>query len=54
MNSKNKQYIIRKYVMATSIKDALKKEKEIDAEEVYINDEWVKNKDFTVLGFTKK
>lgn len=43
MKPKLKQYIIRKYVMARNVKDALLKEKLINADEAWIDDEWRKN-----------
>jgi len=38
-----KQYIIRKYVMARDVKDALRKERNIKADEAWIDDDWKKN-----------
>lgn len=37
-------FIVRKYVMADSVSQALKKEKTTDVHEVYVDDEWRKNK----------
>lgn len=47
-----KQYIIRKYIMAKSAKEALRKEKSTPAHEVYLDDKWVS--EATVRGFDKK
>jgi hypothetical protein len=38
-----KQFIIKKYVMARSAKDALSKERKVLADEVWISEEWLKN-----------
>ena len=37
---KEKQYIIRKYVMAKSVSEALRKEQNIKADEAWIDEEW--------------
>ena len=51
----NKQYVIRKYVMAESIEEALKKEKKITADECWINKEKIQNNiDFNEVGFKTK
>jgi len=39
---RKKQYIVRKYVMATSPTDALRKEKHCRAEEVWVDENWLK------------
>ena len=39
---KIKQYIIRKYIMAKDVKEALRKEREIPADEAWIDPEWQK------------
>ena len=51
-----KKFIVRKYVMAKSAIDALKKERQIKADDCYIDDEWRKsNEEKTVsIGFKKK
>lgn len=38
--SKEIKYIVRKYVMATSLKDAVKKEKNQEVDEVFIDKDW--------------
>ena len=40
---KTKQYIIRKYVMAKDVKEALRKEKQVPADEAWIDPEWQKS-----------
>lgn len=35
-----KRYIIRKFVMARNAKEAMKKEKEIQADECWIDEKW--------------
>lgn len=50
-----KQYIIRKYVMAESIEEALKKEKKITADECWVSEQWLQNNtDFNEVGFKTK
>jgi hypothetical protein len=39
---KNKQYIVRKYVIAKDVKEALRKERLIPADEAWIDPEWQK------------
>lgn len=47
-----KRFIIRKYIIAESAKEALEKEKKIDADECIIDSDWVsENKNF---GFSDK
>lgn len=38
----NKMFIVRKYVMARSVQEALKKEKQAPVHEVFVDDEWSK------------
>jgi hypothetical protein len=47
-----KQYIIRKYVMAENVRDALKKEKDIKADEAWIDPEW--QKQYPEIGYITK
>jgi hypothetical protein len=47
-----KQYIVRKYVMAKDVKDALKKEKSIPADEAWIDPEW--QKQYPEIGYITK
>lgn len=37
------QYIVRKYIMATSARDAINKDKETDVSDVCVDQDWVKN-----------
>lgn len=50
-----KKYVIHKYIMAKSCRDALDKEKRHVADEVFLDDEWLKkhpNSSSTeVIGF---
>lgn len=49
--SKSKMYIVRKYIMATSATQAIKKDKITPADEVWLDDEW-KNKNLAdAIGF---
>ena len=47
-----KRYIIRKYIIATSVIDALKKEKKIAADDIWVDDEW-KSSNNDTLGKLK-
>ncbi len=38
-----KMLIVRKYIMASSVEEALRKEKKTKVHEIYIDDEWRKN-----------
>ncbi len=52
---KLKRYIVRKYIMASSASTALKKERRIRPDDVYIDDAWAKNNDtqlVSAVGFT--
>lgn len=49
-----KRYIIRKYIMANSAKEALKKERALEADDVWVDDEWKRLEDErlkTNIGF---
>lgn len=51
-----KQYVIRKYVLAKNVTDALKKERDIRADEAWIDEDWKKqNPNITSkeIGFKK-
>ena len=37
-------YIVRKFLMANSVEDALKKERKTKISEVYIDSDWTKHK----------
>lgn len=52
-----KQFIIRKYVMAFSGTDAIKRESKVKVDEVFIDDEWRKNNPTVAqndIGFNTK
>lgn len=51
-----KQYIIRKYVMAENARAALRIEKNIKADECWIDDDWKKQQSHLAapVGFRKK
>lgn len=38
-----KRFIVRKYIMASSAQEALKKDLQIKADEVWIDPDWAKN-----------
>lgn len=43
MKKVNKLFVVRKYVLADSVAQALKKEKKAEVYEVFVDDEWRKN-----------
>lgn len=52
--SNKKRYIIRKYVMAKSAEEALKKERKMIPDDVFIDDDWRKENPNTfesAIGF---
>ena len=52
---KEKQYIVRKYIMAKSASEAIKKEKNMGVDEVFVDEDWMEEhykKD--PMGFEKK
>ncbi|TXG76600.1 hypothetical protein E6Q11_04335 [Candidatus Dojkabacteria bacterium] len=52
-----KRYVIRKYIFAKSAQQALKREKHIKADDVWIDDEWKRDKAFegsSDIGFKVK
>lgn len=51
MKEKPKMYVIRKYVKATSVLDAVKKEKTIPVHEVYVDDKWQDKHLAEAIGF---
>lgn len=38
----NKKFVVKKYIMATSASEALKKERNYKADDVWVDDEWLK------------
>ena len=48
-----KQYVVRKYIMAKNAKDALKKEKDVRADEVWLDEDWKRENLSKVIGFKK-
>lgn len=56
-NTQNKLFIIKKYIMAKSASDAIKKDKKSPVDDVCIDDEWRKNnvnKPEQTVGFISK
>lgn len=41
--SKLKRFIVKKYIMATSAHEALKKERRVRPDDVWVDEEWKKN-----------
>lgn len=56
MPRSNKQYIVRKYVLARSAAEALKIEHKFKADDVWLDDEWKKNQKEVAgeMGFKSK
>lgn len=51
-----KQFIVRKYVMATSAGHAIRKERSTPVADVWVDDDWKKKQDAPkadVIGFSK-
>ena len=46
-----KRFIVRKYVMAKSAKDAIGKEKKTEVDEVWVDDKWLELEDAKSIGF---
>ena len=53
MSRPNKQYIVRKYILARSAAEALKIEHKFKADDCWLDDEWKKNQQEVVaeMGF---
>lgn len=52
---KEKRFIVRKYIMATSMQQALRKEKRSKPDDCWIDEEWKKdnpNQLVSAIGFT--
>lgn len=52
-----KRFVVRKYIMATSAEEAIKKESKIKPDDVWVDDEWKKenpNKLVSCIGFIEK
>ncbi len=50
MKNNQKMFVVQKYIMAASAKDALKKEKNIPPDECYIDAEWKKGNATKLAG----
>lgn len=46
-----KRFILKKFIMAISVVDALKKEKSHDVDEVFIDGEWKKPEERSPAGY---
>ena len=52
-----KKFIVRKYIMASSVSEALKLERRAKPDDVFVDDEWRKNNEDKVaseMGFSIK
>lgn len=50
-----KRFIIKKYIMATSAQDAIRKERSVTPDDVWVDEDWKKdnpNKLESAIGFT--
>jgi hypothetical protein len=50
-----KRFIVRKYIMATSVHEALKKERRMRPDDVWVDDDWKKENPTqlqSAIGFT--
>jgi len=43
-NKEVKQYVVRKFIIASNLSDAIKLEKEHDVDEIYINENYKEDK----------
>lgn len=52
----NKRFVIKKYVMALSARDAIRKERTIEVDDIWIDEDWKKdNSGFTgTVGYRTK
>lgn len=53
---RKKKYVIRKYIFANSVSDAMRVEKKFPADEVFIDDTWQKaneESEAKAIGFNK-
>lgn len=46
-----KKFVVKKYIMAKSAADALKKEKKTAADDVWIDEKWMEEHDRKIMGF---
>ncbi len=47
----DKMYVVRKYVKATSVAEALKKERKTEIHEIFVDEQWQKNNLAAAIGF---
>lgn len=55
MKKKEKMFVVKKYIMASSAKEAMRKESKVPADDCWVDDEWRKNKTdnlASAIGFT--
>lgn len=55
MKNNLKRYIVKKYIMATSAHQALKKERRVRPDDVWVDEEWAKQNPtqlVSAIGFT--
>lgn len=52
MDRKIKQYVIKKYVRAYSAKDALRKEKDVEVDDCWLDEKW--HDEDIINGFDRK
>ena len=56
-NKSQDRYIVRKYVMASSLAEAIRLERTVPAYDAFVDEDWKKSQDFSVkppIGFKAK
>jgi hypothetical protein len=48
---KPKMYIVRKYIKARNVKEALRKEPKVEVHDLWIDDKWSENELPSAIGF---
>lgn len=52
--TKEKQFIVRKYIMAKSALEAIKKDKMSPVDDVWVDEKWKEENDQKTIGFKNK
>ena len=55
MKQNKKMFVVKKYIMASSAKEALRKERKVAADDCWVDDDWRKNNTdnlASAIGFT--
>lgn len=51
MKKELRRFVVRKYIMATSAQDALRKEKNVRPDDVWVDAEWTPEEEIKSVGF---